>query len=126
MVFAVARVSDGAFHRDDAEMVADREDVDALDDAGLIECDAEGFCRIHSDYWDWQTSKAELERLAEKRENDRLRKQGERKKTPDPAPNPAHFDGEPPWGTDTAPPVANFEDEPPWGTHENSLDERTQ
>jgi hypothetical protein len=78
LVWAVSLVSDGAFHVDDAEMIAERDVIDRLTEVGVLECDENGWHRIHPDYWSWQTSKAELDRLAARREADRIRKQQER------------------------------------------------
>jgi hypothetical protein len=83
LVWAVALVSDGAFHADDARVVVPQRDViDRLTQVGVLECDENGWHRIHSDYWSWQTSKAELDRMAAQRERDRLRKQNQRSETP--------------------------------------------
>ena len=84
MVWVVAQVTDGAFLAEDADGIVEREDIDRLTEVGLVECDSEsGWYRIHPDYWDWQTPKAQLEALASRREADRLRKRAERAKEPE-------------------------------------------
>ncbi|OBI53461.1 hypothetical protein A5707_11350 [Mycobacterium kyorinense] len=80
LVWVVSLVTDGWFNPDDAEMIiADRQHIDALAEVGLVErCEDSGLYRVHPDYWAWQTSKAQLEGLAARREADKLRKRKER------------------------------------------------
>ena|SRR5690349_4433985 len=80
LVWTVSLVTDGVFNADDAEMIIeDRQHIDTLLKVGLVEhCEDSGLNRIHPNYWGWQSSKAELEKLAAKREKERLRKQRER------------------------------------------------
>jgi len=83
LVWSVSLVSDGAFHVDDARMIADREDIDRLTEVGVLECDHEsGWHRIHLDYQSWQSSKAELDKLEAKRAADRNRKRKESEEQP--------------------------------------------
>lgn len=80
LVWVVSLVSDGSFDPDESEMIiGDRQHIDTLEKVGLVERDDSGLCRIHPDYWAWQTSKAQLEALDAKRESERLRKQKQRK-----------------------------------------------
>lgn len=80
MVWTVSLVTDGVFNADDAEMVIeDRQHIDTLAKLGLVEhCEDSGLYRIHPDYWGWQSSKAELDKITQRREKERLRKQRER------------------------------------------------
>lgn len=79
LVWAVSLMSDGEFEPHDARMFADRDALDRLTEAGVLECDENDLHRIHPDYWDWQTSKAELDRMRAQREKDAARKRAERK-----------------------------------------------
>jgi hypothetical protein len=78
MVFTTGLVSDGVFDPDDAEMVTSRDHFDALTKVGVIEADDSGLYRIHPDYQSWQTTAAELQRQAARRDADRVRKQQSR------------------------------------------------
>ncbi len=79
MVFVTGLVSDGVFDPDDVEMIASADDLLALTKAGVIEASGDGPYQIHYDYWGWQTTKAELEKIAARKSADRLRKQQGRK-----------------------------------------------
>lgn len=87
MVWTVSLVSDGVFDADDAEMIIeDRAHIDTLERLGLVERgdDNENLYRFHPDYWEWQTSREELEKLAARRDADKIRKRAERSKPPSP------------------------------------------
>lgn len=93
LVWTVSLVTDGVFNADDAEMIIeDRQHIDTLAKAGLVErCEDSGLYSIHPDYWDWQSSKAELEKIAARREKEKLRKRRER--------DEQELESKPPWGT---------------------------
>jgi hypothetical protein len=75
LVWSVSLVSDGAFEADRARMLAERDVIDRLTQVGVLDYDAEsGWHRIAPAYWDWQSSKAELDKLSARREADKLRK----------------------------------------------------
>jgi hypothetical protein len=91
LVWAVSLKTDGAFHADEARVVVpQREVIDRLTQVGVLKCDESGRHRIHPDYWAWQTSKAELDRMAAQRERDSARKRAARAKD--------EISAEPPWG----------------------------
>lgn len=92
LVWAVSLKTNGAFHADEARVVVPQRDViDRLTEVDVLECDENGWHRIHPDYWEWQTSKAELDRMDAQRERDRLRKQAQRA-------NPDLREAKEPWG----------------------------
>jgi hypothetical protein len=94
MVFVTGLVSDGVFDPQDAEMIIDADDLAALTKAGVIEaCEDTGLFRFHPDYWGWQTTKLELEKIAARKAADRMRKAQSRQ--PEPAPE---IQPEDPWG----------------------------
>lgn len=95
MVWTVSLVSDGVFHPDDAEMVMDRAHLDAFVKHGLIEPSGDEY-RIHPDYQQWQSTKADLEKMARRRQADRVRKQAERSGNASPA-NPDDYEDEQPF-----------------------------
>lgn len=74
-VWAVSLVSDGAFRPDDAEMMSNltRDHIDRLAELGLVEHDDEGNYRIAADYWSWQTSRADLDKMDARRKKNRER-----------------------------------------------------
>ncbi len=76
-VWVVSLVSDGAFRTDDAEMIANLtlDDIMAFLSLGLVEHDDEGNYRIHPDYWSWQSSIADLQKLEKQREANRERQE---------------------------------------------------
>ncbi len=76
-VWVVSLVSDGAFRTDDAEMIANLtlDDIMAFLSLGLVEHDDEGNYRIHPDYWSWQSSIADLQKLEKQRETNRERQE---------------------------------------------------
>jgi hypothetical protein len=76
-VWVVSLVSDGAFRTDDAEMIANLtlDHLVAFLSLGLVERDDEGNYRIHSDYWSWQSSIADLHKLEKQREANRERQE---------------------------------------------------
>lgn len=102
-VWTVSLVSDGVFDREDAEMViTDLLHIDKMVQLDLIqECEDTGKLRFHPDHWGWQSTKAELEKMATDRANDRLRKRASRaaKKDEDipPPPDPDDFEAEQPF-----------------------------
>lgn len=86
-VFAVAQISDGVFQLEDAEMVMDVDHIQKFLQNDLVEkCEAEGTFRIHPDYWQWQSSKAQLEALSAKRKADAERKRQSRQRPEAPEP----------------------------------------
>ena len=93
LVWSVSLVTDGAFDAEDAEMIiTDRAHIERFKEVGLVACDDEGRTCIHPDYWEWQTSKADLEKMAAKREGDKIRKRKERENE-----TPAEFDAKAPY-----------------------------
>lgn len=81
-VWTVSLVSDGVFNPDDAEMVAnlDRQHIQRFCEFGLVEFDDAGNYRLHPDYWQWQSSIAELEKMEQRREADKERQKRYRAK----------------------------------------------
>jgi hypothetical protein len=79
-VWVVSLISDGAFRPDDAEMIAnlDLEHVMRFHQLGLVERDDVGNYRVHSDYWVWQSSIADLQKLEQQREANRQRQERHR------------------------------------------------
>lgn len=97
-VFAVAQISDGVFQLEDAEMVMDVDHIQKFLANDLVEkCEEEGTFRIHPDYWQWQSSKAQLDALSAKRKADAERKRQARQR-PDIPPPPEPMEPEAPWG----------------------------
>lgn len=79
-VWTVSLISDGAFRPEDAEMIANLglEHVMRFHQLGLVERDDDGNYRIHPDYWLWQTSVADLQKIEAKREATRQRQERHR------------------------------------------------
>ncbi len=74
-VWVVSLISDGAFDPDEAEMIPnlDRRHIDRLTELGAVECDDAGNYRIHPEYWSWQSSRSDLQKMEQKREANRER-----------------------------------------------------
>lgn len=81
-VWVVSLVSDGAFDPNDAEMVPNLtfEHIVGFLALGLVEHDDENNYRIHPDYWEWQSSRADLQKMQEQREANRQRVERHRAK----------------------------------------------
>jgi hypothetical protein len=84
-VWVVSLVSDGAFRPDDAEMIANLElgHVARFHQLGLVERDDDGNYRVHSDYWGWQSSREDLQKLEKQREANRERQEAWRNRAKD-------------------------------------------
>jgi hypothetical protein len=84
-VWAVSLVSDGVFHPDDAEMIAnlELEHIVKFFQLGLVERDDDNNYRIHPDYWSWQSSLADLQKMEQQREGNRQRQERYRAKGDD-------------------------------------------
>ncbi len=75
LVYSVSLESDGVFDPSDVEMFMEPGHLQPMILHGLVgQCEDTGLCNIHPDYWGWQTSKAQLDAMREKRRNDAARK----------------------------------------------------
>lgn len=76
LVWSVSLVSDGVFDANEADMVVrDSCHLGRLVELGLIDqCNDSNLYRIHPDYQQWQSSKAQLDQMAANRERDKERK----------------------------------------------------
>lgn len=93
LVFSVSLESDGVFDPGDTEMVMEPAHLEPMLKHGLIESCSDGeLCRIAPEYQQWQTSKAQLDGLRKKRDNDAARKREARQK-----PQPDDFEAEAPF-----------------------------
>lgn len=86
-VWVVSLVSDGAFKPADAEMIANLQfdDILRFHELGLVERDDTADddprgpnYRIHRDYWDWQSSRAELQKMEQQRVANKARQEAYR------------------------------------------------
>jgi hypothetical protein len=66
----VSLVSDGSFTPADGAMIANLEHahIQRFLELGLVECDDVDNYRIHTDYWAWQSSVADLQKMEQQRE----------------------------------------------------------
>lgn len=99
LVYSVTLASDGVFDAGNTEMFADPEHIEKLTKLGILDvCEDTGMHRIAPAYFDWQTSKAELDRMAEVRQKDaeRKRKSRQEKSTAETRSDPPEAD-ESPW-----------------------------
>jgi hypothetical protein len=104
LVYSVTRISDGVFAADETEMFTAPQHLERLIDFGLVEvCEDSKLCRIHPHYQKWQSSKAEIDKVVERKERDRERKAAARR-----ADKQNHTD-HPEWE-----PVSQMQAEPPF------------
>ena len=80
LVYSVTRISDGVFAADETEMFAAPQHLERLIELGLVEvCEDSKLYRIHPAYQKWQSSKAEIDKVIERKERDRERKAAARR-----------------------------------------------
>ncbi|HZU48699.1 MAG TPA: hypothetical protein VFA16_15835 [Mycobacterium sp.] len=75
--WVVSLVSDGVFNGYQAELLVphlDRPKIHRFVELGLIDADDAGNCLMAPEYWQWQSTRDQIERMAEKRRKDRERK----------------------------------------------------
>jgi hypothetical protein len=75
-VWVVSLVSDGAFSAKQAVLLVPHLDHAIMCrflDLGLVESDAEMNCRMSPEYWCWQSTREQVEKMAENRRKNRER-----------------------------------------------------